>query len=148
MDDMQARAKVDAARPDQEKGPLVCPRCGEEVEADWMVCAYCNNKMKQDVLGAEAESGARTLTADPRQAAAGEPKAPKVARPVEEGPDVSGVRIALPVAGDEGFARKAAKVARPVEEEAPPPLLKCPGCEMDLEPEWKICPACETPIVR
>lgn len=47
MEEVDARARVDASRPEPPKGPAVCPRCGEEVEADWIVCAFCNLKLKE-----------------------------------------------------------------------------------------------------
>ncbi|MBM4248645.1 MAG: PKD domain-containing protein [Euryarchaeota archaeon] len=47
MEEMDARARVDASRPENAKGRAVCPKCGEEVEPDWVVCAFCNQKLKE-----------------------------------------------------------------------------------------------------
>jgi hypothetical protein len=43
--------------------------------------------------------------------------------------------------------KKAIRVAAPVEK-APraKPVGQCPSCGMELEPGWKVCPACEKPL--
>lgn len=56
LNDMGDRARVDAQRREGPvKATLSCPRCGEEVEPDWMVCAFCNARLKADRPAGPAE---------------------------------------------------------------------------------------------
>jgi len=110
LDDMDARAKVDASRPEPVKGPPRCPRCGEEIEPEWVVCAYCNQSLKP---GGKEVRVAKPV--DDEEAAAG--KLAKVATPVEEPPsDLAPVKR-CPKCGDE----------------VEPHWKACPSCERSLE---------------
>jgi 6-phosphogluconolactonase (cycloisomerase 2 family) len=77
LDDMDARAKVDASRPGPPKGPPRCPRCSEEIEADWGVCPYCNLNLRP----VEKEVRVAKPVDDDDEAARREAK---IARPVEK----------------------------------------------------------------
>jgi hypothetical protein len=158
MDDIATRAKVDASKPGPDKGQMICPGCGEDIEADWVVCAYCNNILKP---GAEWRPGAGTGiagTGEPDRAAGQESRAtgaagetaPKDAGPPERGipPPAKEVRVAKPVDDGEAAAGKPAKVATPVDgqdAENPAPG-RCPNCGLRVQPGWAICPVCETPL--
>ena len=173
MDDMAARARVDASRPGPDKGRMTCPRCGEDIEADWIVCAYCNKNLKPDNEGpASPEPGlagngtspvsggpgprapaAPTMVAPDLAApvtVAPAPVAQRPERPVEGGraPPAREVRVARPVAEGDAAAGKVAKVAMPVEEPKPgsDAQKQCPNCGLHVEPGWAICPVCETPL--
>ncbi len=76
MKDIEARAKAGAAKP-KPPPPPKCPECGEEIESDWLVCAFCNYSLKpisDEEVGRRGGSG-------PKEDAA---TTPKVARPVDE----------------------------------------------------------------
>ena len=110
LNDMDARARVDATKPGPTKGPLLCPRCAEEVETDWVVCAFCNMNLK-----AVDRQVRVAVPVDDEEAASG--KVAKVARPVEE------------PAGEAPSAGKCPRCGGDVQ----PDWKGCPSCEMPLE---------------
>ena len=93
LNDIEDRARTQVLRKDAPMiGPSRCPRCGEPTEPDWVVCAYCNTRLK-----AEPPS-----TADGTMPAASTTPAGEI-------------RIARPVADDgqgspEGTVREVKKV--------------------------------------
>jgi tetratricopeptide (TPR) repeat protein len=96
LSDIEDRARARSQKKETvDTGPPRCPRCGEESEADWVVCAYCNTRLK----------------AEP-------PAAPDGSMPP---PDVGEIRIARPVEENEQRStgapvrevKKAVKVIRP-----------------------------------
>ncbi|MGQ9582652.1 MAG: FG-GAP-like repeat-containing protein [Thermoplasmatota archaeon] len=76
MRDIEARARADAAKP--EPAPVLrCPECGEEIEEDWLVCAFCNHALKPLREKGTGRSG--------REGRLGEEgPAPRVAKPVDD----------------------------------------------------------------
>jgi hypothetical protein len=104
LDDMDARARVDASKPPQAKGPPLCPRCGEETEPGWAVCAYCNLALKTPE------------------------KEVRVAKPVDDGEAVSRkeAKVATPVEDPAGKCPRCGEAVLPH-------WKACPSCESPLE---------------
>jgi hypothetical protein len=135
LNDMGDRARVDAQKREgpTKKAPH-CPRCGEGVEADWVVCAYCNARLKADVPAAPEAKTSRTR-------ATGTPGQIRVARAVDDPQEWTTDRRRQ-------GTQNVLKVARPIDgamgrKEAPG---RCPSCGTDIEPDWKVCPSCEYPF--
>jgi tetratricopeptide (TPR) repeat protein len=101
LDDIEDRART---RPPTGQKQLIgqtrCPRCGEETEGDWVVCAYCNTRLKAEI---PAAGGAAGPVAGPRAV-----EQIRVARPVEDD-------LQEALGGQDGAGKKAVKVARPKE---------------------------------
>jgi hypothetical protein len=104
LDDMDARARVDASKPPQTRGPHLCPRCSEETEPGWAVCAYCNQSLKAPE------------------------KEVRVAKPVDDGEAGSRMpaKVATPVEDPAGKCPRCGEAVLPH-------WKACPSCESPLE---------------
>jgi predicted Zn-ribbon and HTH transcriptional regulator len=102
LNDMEDRAKTYALKKEAPAvGPLRCPRCGEESEADWVVCAYCNARLKAEPPA--TPDGGLPLPPDAIPKTEGEIR---IARPVEDDEE-------HPANGPVREVKKAVKLIRP-----------------------------------
>ncbi len=127
-------------------GPVICPECNEEVEADWTRCPFCNFELSGG--GAVPRpSPAPTRAATPPSA-----PAPVVAAAPRPSPAPSPPAAIAPAPVAVPVAAAPSPPKQPVAPPAPPiaaaPVraaaggVSCPACGAELEVGFKRCPDC------